>query len=184
MVTEMGNKFGDISANDSQEAVFTYEYGVQKADLAVQIVRAGTAAPMAWWLDDLGIKTWGMYDSVYSPALRPWFYTWSLLSRYVAPNSTIYAPAQPSGMRFMAAETADSDWTFVFVNTNTTAVSTRLTVATGGTITANEYIYSQSNMSTDSNGFPVASGQVSGDLMTALTVEVPAHGMLLLTTLS
>ncbi|HEU5374927.1 MAG TPA: hypothetical protein VFV38_05780, partial [Ktedonobacteraceae bacterium] len=45
--------------------------------------RAGASGAAAWDLDDaMHNKVWGMWNIVDEPAPRPWYYAWSLLSRY------------------------------------------------------------------------------------------------------
>jgi hypothetical protein len=96
---------------DKQPNVFNFWYGMTMADAAIQLLRGGCAGFIAWYLDDsmhfLGDgdvvvrdgsslpanayelrKVWGLWNSLGGQhgdpgdeQLRPWFYTWSLLSR-------------------------------------------------------------------------------------------------------
>ena len=98
--------------DDRQPNVFGFGYGVDMADAAIQLMRGGSAGFIAWYLDDAmhffgdgeyvrhegdplpadaysRRKVWGMWNSLgdrmghpEESQLRPWFYTWSLLSRY------------------------------------------------------------------------------------------------------
>ena len=97
---------------DKQPNVFNFWYGMTMADAAIQLLRGGCAGFIAWYLDDsmhfLGDgdvvvrdcsslpanayelrKVWGLWNSLGGQhgdpgdeQLRPWFYTWSLLSRF------------------------------------------------------------------------------------------------------
>ncbi|WP_148072625.1 glycoside hydrolase family 5 protein [Bythopirellula goksoeyrii] len=98
--------------DDRQPNVFGFSYGVEMADAAVQLMRGGSHGFIAWYLDDAmhffgdgeivrsddeplpkdayeRRKVWGMWNSLGNQMgdpsdaqLRPWFFTWSLLSRY------------------------------------------------------------------------------------------------------
>lgn len=107
---ELGIEDGKTN-DDRQPNVFGFDYGVDMADAAVQLMRGGCSGFIAWYLDDamhfLGDgdvgrpearplpeeayrrrKVWGMWNSLAErmgdpeeSKLRPWFYPWSLLSR-------------------------------------------------------------------------------------------------------
>ncbi|BFU44642.1 hypothetical protein [Krasilnikovia sp. MM14-A1004] len=149
---------------DDKDYSFTSEYahGVRMADLAVQEARAGVDGAMAWCLDgyDKPVQC-GMWDHYQTPdktTLRPWFYTWSLLCRYLPPGSKIYAPAQPDGVRVLKAKlpaSAGGGWTFVLVNRGSSPATVKITAQTG-TITLDKYVYSPDRAPTDpATGFPV-----------------------------
>src|SRR5947209_1045362 len=90
-----------------------YAYGIQAA-------RAGSHAILAWMLDDNSFtpSDWGMWSNHRAGmVLRPWFYTWSLFTRYVPPGSTVYRPPQPSrDLRILASRSPLGEWTFYVVN--------------------------------------------------------------------
>ena len=97
--------------DDKQPNVYKFWYGMTMADAAIQLLSGGCAGFIAWYLDDamhfLGDgevvirdghsppadayerrKVWGLWNSLgekygdpKDEQLRPWFYTWSLLSR-------------------------------------------------------------------------------------------------------
>ncbi|MGZ3987917.1 MAG: peptide-methionine (R)-S-oxide reductase [Flavisolibacter sp.] len=70
------------------------------ADFAVQIARTGVASTIAWLLDDDMYNTeWGMWSSINSPAIRPWFFVWWLLCNTAPQGSVIYAPDNSYGMK-------------------------------------------------------------------------------------
>ncbi|GAB1640203.1 hypothetical protein [Krasilnikovia sp. MM14-A1259] len=149
---------------DDKDYSFTSEYahGVRMADLAVQEARAGVDGAMAWCLDGYAKAVqcgmWDHYQIGNKATLRPWFYTWSLLSRYLPAGSTMYAPAQPTGVRVLKAKlpaSAGGGWTFVLVNRNSSPATVSMTAATG-TITLNKYVYSADKAPVDpATGFPV-----------------------------
>lgn len=107
---ELGILDGKTS-DDRQPNVYGFGYGVEMADAAIQLMNGGSAGFIAWYLDDamhffgdgefvrregepLPVnaygrrKVWGMWNSLgdrmehaKDSQLRPWFFTWSLLTR-------------------------------------------------------------------------------------------------------
>ncbi|MFB2596697.1 hypothetical protein ACEXQE_02795 [Herbiconiux sp. P17] len=188
-VEELGNKYGYDSATDAQPNVVNYGYGLDMADLAMQTARAGASSPMAWRLDDLGSpKVWGMYNGAGTDtALRPWAYSWTLLSSTMPAGAQLFKPLQPSSMRVLAAKMADgtsADWSIALVNRTSTASQSTVSIPGQGAATFDQYVYFDGARVTDAQGFPAPSGSVSGDLGAGITVTVPANSMILLSTLA
>jgi hypothetical protein len=167
-------------------------YAVDMADYAIQATRAGTSMMSAWMLDDesypLGLDTeipkwYGMWSNRDSGStLKPWFYTWSLLSKLVRPGSTLYLATQPPGIRALAArDPSTGTWTFVLVNRDPTR-DRDVTVKVPGyeAVTYSRYVFNGIDGSGphDANGFPlpVASG-LSGDLGIGITVTILANSV-------
>ncbi|MEV6599984.1 hypothetical protein AB0M36_24470 [Actinoplanes sp. NPDC051346] len=133
---------------------------VRMADLAVQEARAGVDGAMAWCLDGYAAKTscgmWEHYDPIDPKTLRPWFYTWSLLSRYLPAGTQMYAPPQPTGVRVLKAKLpGDKGWTFVLVNRTNSTTRVSITAPTGK-IDLDKYVYSLGNTPVvdPTTGFP------------------------------
>lgn len=167
-------------------------YAVDMVDYAIQATRAGTSMMSAWMLDDESYpggldtepqKWFGMWSTRSSgSALKPWFYTWSLLCRLVRPGSTLYLPTQPTGIRALAAHDASTGrWTFVLVNRRP-AVARDLTIRVpgGGAVTYRRYLFDgiEGAAARDANGFPlpVVSGR-SGDLERGISVTLPQNSV-------
>lgn len=117
------------SMEDSQMFIFDYMYGTDMADALIQTANAGYSGCIAWMLDDAmhsaekadKLKMWGFWNilgdeffGADQEKIRPWFYAWSLLCRYmpqgcsiyettVAGNSSIKALAVESGGKKMIA---------------------------------------------------------------------------------
>jgi hypothetical protein len=132
---------------DQQKMIATFQYGVWMADYIVQSMNAGQAGLIAWDLDDamhtngkLGPgndikdyiwKEWGFWDSFGeekgAPELtkmRPWFYTWSLLSKYIPRGSQVLKTSDSgiAGLRNTASKVTvngKTEYTFVIVNEST-----------------------------------------------------------------
>ena len=96
------------STEDSQMFVFDYMYGTDMADAVIQTANAGYSGSVAWMLDDAmhagdngdQLKMWGFwnilgeeYFGADDEAIRPWFFAWSLLCRYMPAGCDIYASA-------------------------------------------------------------------------------------------
>jgi len=93
------------STQDSQMFVYDYMYGTDMADALSQTVNAGYSGSVAWMLDDAmyskeapdKLKVWGFWnilgDEFFGPEeeiVRPWYYAWSLLTKYMPAGSKIY----------------------------------------------------------------------------------------------
>ncbi|MCF3128821.1 hypothetical protein [Streptomyces olivochromogenes] len=167
---------------------------LRMADLAVQEARSGVDGAAAWCLDGYASTTfcgmWGRGSedpgkvSAHSTALRPWFYTWSLLTRYLPTGSTIHAPAQPTGVRVLAAQLPGGGWTFALVNRTSVAQTVRLSEPTGS-ITLNKYVYTDgATPSTDANGFPMKVGTLTANFTSGHALTVGADSVAVFTTAS
>lgn len=174
---------------DHQYHVKDYQYGVEMADFAIQLARAGVSGAAAWNLDDaMHNKVWGMWNIVDEPALRPWYYAWSLLSRYFPAGALLYRPTSPdSRLRLLAAripdgqDTTRQDWSVAIVNRGDSPGSVELTLPH---FTASKpfgrAIYSEQSLPGNLESLFEQSA-VSGPQM---GVQVPANGLLLVSSLS
>lgn len=93
------------SMDDSQMFVYDFMYGTDMADALFQTVNAGYSGSVVWMLDDAmhakeapdKLKVWGFwnifgeeYFGTEEEEVRPWFYAWSLLTRYMPAGSRAY----------------------------------------------------------------------------------------------
>jgi len=159
-----------------------YDYGVFMADYAVQAARAGSAAVSAWMLDDNCHPGffWGLWtNKAKGMSLRPWFFPWSLLSRYVPRGAAIHAPNQPEDIRIMAAE-ADGKWTIVLVNRRDDAAEVVLRVADA---VYKQFVYDEGATKTDAEGFPMPAAEVSPAANGELAVVLPGDSVVFLTSM-
>jgi hypothetical protein len=186
---------GEIGFNTTWDQS-TPGFAVDMADYAIQATRAGTSMVSAWQLDDESYpggldgeppKWFGMWSTRDSGSeLKPWFYTWSLLSRLVRPGSTLYLATQPARIRALAArDPSTGDWTFVLVNRQPNPARTVTVKVPGyGDVTYRRYLFDGMDGSgpRDQNGFPIpiATGQ-SGDLGTGITLTIPGNGVAFVT---
>jgi hypothetical protein len=156
------------------------------ADYAVQALRGKTSSVIAWMLDDNSHETfsWGAWaNSQEGLKLRPWFYTWSLLCRYLPPGSTVYRPvgnpkpARPAQIRVLAARSPKGEWTFCVVNrekARTASVLFRVPEGPEAELTLKRYLYSEAKRPADERGLPVPVSTENADLAKGVVVECPA----------
>lgn len=93
------------SVEDSQMFVYDYVYGTDMADALMQTVNVGYSGSIAWMLDDAmhgreqknKLKVWGFwnilgdeYFGIKEEEVRPWFYAWSLLTKYMPSGSQVF----------------------------------------------------------------------------------------------
>jgi len=93
------------SIDDSQMFVYDYMYGTDMAGALFQTVNRGYSGSIVWMLDDAmhskeahdKLKVWGFWNILgdeyfgeEEEMVRPWYYAWSLLSKYMPTGSTIY----------------------------------------------------------------------------------------------
>lgn len=93
------------SLEDSQMFVYDYMYGTDMADALFQTINSGYSGSVVWMLDDAmhsneapdKLKIWGFWNifgeeqfGAEEENVRPWYYAWSLLSKYIPAKSKIY----------------------------------------------------------------------------------------------
>jgi len=170
-----------------------YGYGVFMADYAVQAARAGSAAVSAWMLDDNSHKGffWGLWGNKENGMkLRPWFYPWSLLSRYFPMGSVIYRAAQTSAdLRILAARIpahgrqGGDAWTFCLVNRAEITANVTLRVPGAPALELQRYVYSEKEAPADADGFPTPVATERGVLAKGIAVPCPGNSAVFLTSL-
>lgn len=202
---------------DQQPRVKDYDYGVLMADLVAQVAGAGWMGASAWDLDDalhvvngrehpvvpndLTLKIWGFWNTQgramghpEDEAIRPWFYTWSLMSRLFPKGSRVAAVKEsgfPGGLRIMAAAPAQnaasgshadaSGVSVMVVNEATEArtVSVRFPGWSGKKLV--RYDYFERDRPVDREGFPVPQKKMlKVDGKKSVLVELPARGVVFL----
>ncbi len=197
---------------DSHPKVYEHIYGVWMTDYSIQAARAGMQGTIAWMLDDAMhinkdkdtkwpdihktlFKKWGFWNSLAEEIghpedanLRPWFYTWSLMSRYFPRGCTIIRTrnAEVNGIRTLAASTGGGGFTFCVVNDSDTPREALLRApAIDHPLALRRYLYAPGDRPVDGNGFPVPKETLKpADLTKGLPLAVPARSVVLLTTMA
>jgi hypothetical protein len=191
------------ASGDSQMDVYDYSYGVDMADAAIQIMNSGYTSAMAWALDDamhtkgdLGeknqLKRWGFWNSLGTEIcnnpddenIRPWFYTWSLMSRYFPNGSNIIKSDSTNidGLR-LTVGTKKDDMSIAIVNNSDVNQSLQINTDKLKHIKNwKKFIYSEKLMPVDENYFPVPSEkQLILDNKNSITIEIPSKSFILYT---
>lgn len=97
---------------DCNMRVYDFEYGLDMALLAMEVMNNGGAGVAVWMLDDShsvgdtgeakNLKIWGMWnifgEKVWKmkdeEKIRPWYYAWSLMCKYFPAGSDILTPGE------------------------------------------------------------------------------------------
>jgi hypothetical protein len=167
------------------------------------------AGTIAWDLDDAmhinkdkdskwpdvtktNFKKWGFWNSLADEIghpedmnLRPWFFTWSLLSRSFPPGCTTLKTTDTlvPGLRTLAAKTADGNISFALVNDSDVPQEVHFAVPGGGKVQQlARYNYFPGDTLTDKNGFPLPKEILKeSDLAAGLNVSLPARSVVIFT---
>ncbi|RKX39668.1 MAG: hypothetical protein DRP64_13945, partial [Verrucomicrobia bacterium] len=174
------------------EKIDTVYYGVFMADYAVQAVNAGSSAVFNWMLDDNSHAGfyWGLWkDKKNGLKLRPYFYVWSLLTRYFPPESTVYDVGKVSDdVRILAVgipkKNGEKDWSFCFVNRGEQPVKIELQVPGAGLRKFRQYLYSEESAKADNNGFPMPSVESELNLSEGMEIICAGESVGVFTTLA
>ncbi|MBA2481973.1 MAG: hypothetical protein H0V44_15005 [Planctomycetes bacterium] len=159
-------------------------YGLFMADYAVQACRGGCDAVLAWMLEDNSHAgfTWGMWtNKAEGMALKPWFWTWSLLCRTVPRGSQLFAPAQPDGIRVLTAR-HDGRWTAVIVNRRDVAVDVRVVLPGAQGRPLCRYVSAGDVRAVDGDGFPMPTGEpLAADAADGVVIGCPPQSAVVAT---
>jgi hypothetical protein len=131
---------------------------------------------------------WGMWkDKSGNFALKPWFYTWALLTRYAPAGSVTYCSDKVDpDVRALAVRSGARDatsWTICLVNRGFRSRSLKVQAFEGGEMIFRHYLYSQSRAPADKDGFPVPVEEKAGNLTVGVTLACPANSVLILTSI-
>jgi hypothetical protein len=189
---------------DQQPRVKEFAYGVLMADYMAQVARAGWEGGTAWDLDDAmhvntgghvspptdrTLKIWGFWNTQGTAmghpedeAIRPWFYTWSLMARLFPKGSRIVAAQSDPAVRALAA-TNQADLSVMVVNESDAPRTVAVRVPGGGRHALDLYRYFDKDRPVTMEGFPAVFKRLAvTDLAKGVTVEMPARGVIFLTT--
>ena len=199
---DMGIRDGHNEVLDQHTLIHQWWYGTFVADALIQTLRSGWSAAAAWGMDDAmhykddldEQKRWGFWNSIAEQKnkpeeanIRPWFYTWSLMSRNIPKGSKIlYSNSyRTQNLNGVAALTPTGDLTFAI--TNTADFAQRVTVQIPTVVNdpiINKYVYFEDDYPVDTAGFPVVKEVLKEvDLQKGIVIDFPAKGFVLLTTI-
>ncbi len=186
-------------ANDSNTLVDEYFHGVDLAGLTMKIVNAGYSGGINWGLDDAmhsgtttgtDLKVWGFWNILGEELqgkpekenLRPHFYSFSLLCRYMQKGSKVFKVDVPNkvGLDVIAVE-KDGKYMIAINNMHSEDYELKLTIDSVKELAGvKKFIYKEDNRKFDTNGYPApeeenttfTSGetlQIAGETLTVLT---------------
>lgn len=164
-------------------------YGLNAIDYVIQMANAGVSSGLAWALDgfDMG-KDCGMWQITGingGVKLRPWYYTWSTLSRILPKGGEIYPlhcdNDKIRGMAYCLDQKNNNyRWSFVLINYNNEDVEMELKIPNYG---ASEFIRYNYTMGTTGDGqslrLPSFKEKIK-NMHQGFKMKIPKHGALLL----
>jgi len=188
-VTEAGMRDGQ-SANISTQ-IDGYYYGIFMMDYAIQAIHSGVTSVLAWMLDDNSHPDfqWGLWkDKKNGMTFRPWFFTWSLLTRFFSTSAEIYK-LRPRSIRLRALGAKhkngkNNGYSFCVVNLGDSAAVVNIKVYGEKSYVFNKYIYNENNRKTNSNGYPVPDSKIDIDLSVGKEITVPGKTVIFITTMN
>ena len=164
------------SVDDSNMFVYDFFYGIDMADATMQLVNNGYAGMIAWMLDDAmhskegpyKLKVWGFWNILgdeffgsQEENMRPWYYSWSIISRYMQTDANVMRVDLPAteGINAIAVE-KDGHYMIALLNKSHEAHQVKLQFDNGMVLkNARIYIYADKTRPVDKNGFPVPVSQ-------------------------
>ena len=190
------------ASEDSQMSVYDFSYGIDMADVAIQIMNCGYSGTIAWALDDAmhtlddkgdtsQLKRWGFWNSLGTEIcknpkdedIRPWFYTWSLMSRYFPKGINIIESDTTGidGLR-LTAGILDSDLSIAIINNSAVNQKIKLNCSGFQAKAFKKYLYSENLRPVSADSFPVPhETDVIIKPKKGITVEIPAKSFVLYT---
>jgi hypothetical protein len=185
-ISEAGMKDGQTAEKNTN--IDSYNYGVFMTDYAIQAVLGGASSVIAWMLDDNSHPNfeWGLWKSKeHKMELRPWFYTWSLLTKYFPKGSKIYNIRTRSiNLRAIVAEinkSGEKYWTYVFINLEKFSVELNTKQELGTISKFKRYLYYDGKLNVDKNGFPVPFDTLTIDLNKGGIIDCPPNSVSVIT---
>jgi len=193
---------GHASIDDSQMFVFDYMYGLDMADALMQTANEGLSGCVAWMLDDAmysggapdKLKIWGFWNifgdeqfGADQEVVRPWFYAWSMLTRYMPSGCKVYQVSQlnTTGIRAIAVE-KDGKQMMALLNLqqkdNQVIVGG---VSWGELANVNQFVYQSNQLRKegDSGFLPNQTG-LTVDFSKGFEINLPAESLVVITNMN
>jgi hypothetical protein len=159
---------------DSNTLVEEYFHGVDLMALNIKIINSGFVGAINWNLDDAmhssstsgqDLKVWGywnilgeeLFGKPEKEELRPHFYAFSLLARYMQKGSTVLKVHTPKKIGLDAiAVYKDGKYMIAINNMHTENFELSLKLINGETLIGlKKFVYQEKNRMTDDNGYPL-----------------------------
>lgn len=187
------------SVEDSQMFVYDYVYGSDMADALIQTVNEGYSGSVAWMLDDAmhakeqknKLKVWGFWNILgdeyfgsKEEEVRPWFYSWSLLAKYMPSGSQVHKVLVNGNPNIKAISVSkDGKNMIAIVNVSLKEIKINLSSKELPVLkNIKSFIYSQGKLKLDGDHDLLPNKtNLNLDLKKKTTEIIPAEGLLVLT---
>lgn len=151
------------SLEDSQMFVYDYMYGTDMADALFQTINSGYSGSVIWMLDDAmhsneapdKLKIWGFWNifgeeqfGADEENVRPWYYAWSLLTKYIPAGSKVYKTVS-SGDQSIKAIMTEKEGKSMFAVVNTSKQEKQIKIEShnmSGLTGCKQFIYSEGTL--------------------------------------
>lgn len=181
------------SMEDSQMFIFDYMYGTDMADVLMQTANVGYSGCVAWMLDDAmhsaeapdKLKMWGFWnifgDEFFGKEqekVRPWFYAWSLLCRYMQKDCNIYQTTVDgnSCVKALAVE-KNGKWMIAVLNVSKKPQKVTLT-GRENLSSCKQYIYAEGKLKlADESSLEPNACQLNLELQKGELVDMPGESL-------
>ncbi|NRS89269.1 hypothetical protein HNQ02_002195 [Flavobacterium sp. 7E] len=184
---------------DSNTMVSQYFYGVDICALTMKIINAGYSGAINWGLDDAmhsnsssgtDLKVWGFWNilgeellgDASKEELRPHFYSYSLLARYMQKGSKVFKVELPSvvGLDVIAIENGGK-YMIAISNMHSKEYTMPLSIDGISQLTGvKKFVYKEDGRKVDANGFPLPEIE-NMVLKSGETVSIPKESVTVFT---
>jgi len=164
-ITEAG--MADGLSTEKHPWIDSVSYGNFMASYASLALNAGVDAVLAWMMDDNSHEDFefGLWkDKKNGMKTRPYFYVWSLLSRYIPKGADIYRTFPKFAKLYtIAARVGDkknSYWTYCLINNSERKVKVNLTNILDEDGTFKKFVYNKNERKVNTDQFPLPLSEV------------------------
>ncbi len=188
-------------ANDSNTLVSEYFHGVDLIAITMKIINAGYSGAINWNLDDAmhsgtergqDLKVWGFWNilgdellgSPEKEEIRPHFYSYSLLTRYMQKGTKVFKVEVP-GLIGVDAIAIEKDGKYMIAINNIYEDEYVVDVKFDNNISlsgAKKFVYKENDRKIDDNGFPVPEEEgLTLDLVKGASIAVSSKTLTVIT---
>lgn len=187
------------SLEDSQMFVYDYMYGTDMADALFQTVNSGYSGSIAWMMDDAmhsneapdKLKIWGFWNifggeqfGADEEKVRPWYYAWSLITKYMPTGSTVYK-VQVEGDPLVKAISSSKDGKFMFAVVNVDKAPKSVQVKSSDVFSVSnckKFVYSDGTLNREGDHLLLPNEQnLTVDWVKGVNTILPAESMIVYT---
>lgn len=186
-ITEAG--MADGLSTEKHPFIDSVIYGNFMASYAALALNSGVDGILAWMMDDNSHEgfEYGLWkDKNNGLKTRPYFYVWSLLSRYIPKGADIYRTFPRFAKLYMAAarvgDEKKSYWTYCLINNSDRVVKVNLKNKFSDDEKYKMFVYNSKNRKVDGKQFPLPSSEIISKGK-KLKVEIAPNSVYIFTSL-